>query len=248
MRFRPFIVGLAVAATAIVGCGKDPMSSEDSMSTVDGMSPSPAARAVSAAPVAATAEHPLGLVSDAPRTFVVTIENVDAAAWRAAGVFDTPVGAAGPGPLLPGSSYEFSFVAGDGARLSFATMYVQSNDLFFAPDEGGIALFEGGVPVTGSVVDQVWLWDAGTEVNQAPGTGADQAPRQAGPDTGADEGGVVRPVADGFTYPDAADAIDVVIRATPEAGATRFTVAIVNLAGSPTPLAPGVCRGGSRPG
>ena len=32
--------------------------------------------------------------------------------------------------------------------------------------------------------DRVYLWDAGTEVDQTPGEGADQAPRQAGPNTG----------------------------------------------------------------
>ena len=32
-------------------------------------------------------------------------------------------------------------------------------------------------------------WDAGTERNQAGAAGPDQAPHQAGPNTGADEGG-----------------------------------------------------------
>jgi len=45
------------------------------------------------------------------------------------------------------------------------------------------------------------LWDAGTEVNQAPGFGSEQAPRQGGADTGTAENGVVQAVADGFTYP-----------------------------------------------
>ncbi|MCY3669173.1 MAG: spondin domain-containing protein, partial [Gemmatimonadetes bacterium] len=49
------------------------------------------------------------------------------------GIFNTPVGADSPGPLTPGNAYEFTFVARPGDRLSFATMYVQSNDLFLSP-------------------------------------------------------------------------------------------------------------------
>ena len=64
-------------------------------------------------------------------------------------------------------------------------MFVQSNDWFFAPDPAlGIALYDDeGAPISGDVTDQILVWDSGTEVDQEPGTGADQAPRQAGPDT-----------------------------------------------------------------
>ena len=60
-----------------------------------------------------------------------------------AGAFTTPVGGAGPAPAFPGESYSFSF-DGDPANpnLSFATMLVQTNDVFLAPDEDGIALFD----------------------------------------------------------------------------------------------------------
>jgi hypothetical protein len=78
------------------------------------------------------------------------------------GIFDTPDGAASAGTAAPGHSYTFSFEAGHGDSLSFATMLVQSDDRFFAPGDGGIALFDGDVPVTGDVSDQVSLWDAGT--------------------------------------------------------------------------------------
>ncbi len=126
-----------------------------------------------------------------------------------------PDGADGPGPAFPGSAYSFSFEASVGQSLSFVTMFVQSNDLFFAPDENGIALFDDmGHPVEGSVTGHVDLWDAGTEVNQEPGVGADQAPRQAGPNTGADEMGVVQLVADsgdGYSYPPTAALIRVSI-------------------------------------
>ena len=131
---------------------------------------------------------------------------------RNSGVFATPVGADGPGPLTPGSAYEFTFVARPGDRLSFATMYVQSNDLFLAPGDTGIALFTNDrLPISGDVTGQIGLWDAGTEVNEAPGVGANQAPRQAAANTGADEGGTVRLVDDGFTYPAVADIVRITI-------------------------------------
>jgi hypothetical protein len=131
------------------------------------------------------------------------------------GVFNTPVGATEPGPLPPGEAYEFTVMAVPGDMLSFATMFVQSNDLFYAPNGSGIALFNSdGTPVSGDVTGQVRLWDAGTEVNQQPGVGPDQAPRQAGPDTGPDENGVVQIVSDEFSYPDTSATIRVTVTAT----------------------------------
>ena len=118
------------------------------------------------------------------------------------GVFNTPAGASQPGPALPGNSYSFSFSASPGEYLSFASMFVQSNDLFYAPAGMGITLFEAdGQPVTGAVTSQIMLWDAGTEVNEKPGIGLHQAPRQSGPNDGMDENGNVRLVNDGYTYP-----------------------------------------------
>ena len=119
-----------------------------------------------------------------------------------AGVFNTPSGASEPGPLSPEGIYEFEFHAEDGQRLGLATMYVQSNDLFYAPESGGIELFdEAGRPLKGEITGSILLWDAGTEVNQTPGEGSDQAPRQTGAETGEDEMGVIRLVDDGFAYP-----------------------------------------------
>jgi hypothetical protein len=132
----------------------------------------------------------------------------------AGGVFDTPVGATEPGALLPGQAYEFTVEAMPGDMLSLATMFVQSNDLFYAPGGQGIALFNSdGTPVSGDVTGQIQLWDAGTEVNQQPGLGPDQAPRQAGLDSGPDENGVVHIVSDEFTYPDTSATILVTISA-----------------------------------
>src|SRR5690606_25000670 len=48
-----------------------------------------------------------------------------------------------------------------------------SNDLFFAPENPGIMLYdEAGMPVQGDVSDQVKLWDNGTRINQKPGPDA----------------------------------------------------------------------------
>lgn len=173
--------------------------------------------------------------------FLVTIENVfEPKDYSMSGVFNTPVGSTSPGPAMPGSAYEFSFYAAPGARLSFATMYVQSNDLFYAPADDGIALYDGsGNALSGDITSQIELWDGGTEVNQMPGTGADQAPRQSGPNTGADENGVVQLVNDGFTYPTNNTVIQVMVANT----GNMFTVTINNISGSatiPSPLAPGV--------
>jgi len=70
-------------------------------------------------------------------------------------------------------------------------MFVQSNDLFYAPNGQGIALFDDqGNPIDADVSQYLSLWDAGTEVDEEPGTGPNQAPRQNGP-TGKDENGKV---------------------------------------------------------
>lgn len=132
------------------------------------------------------------------------------------GTFSVPLGDGAPGPALPGKAFEFTFEASAGQRLSFATMFGQSNDLFFAPDDEGLALFEQGRPVGGDVTAKVRLWDAGTERNEEPGFGPSQAPRQPAPDSGAAESLPVRPVEavkDGFAYPRVADVIRVTITA-----------------------------------
>lgn len=128
------------------------------------------------------------------------------------GVAAIPSGSEEAGPALPGSSYTFTVAAVPGQALSFVTMFVQSNDLFFAPSESGISLFdEAGNPISGNLASEVLLWDAGTEVNEEPGIGENQAPRQAGPNTGEDEGGVVTLVDDGFSYPTVTSLIRVTI-------------------------------------
>lgn len=175
------------------------------------------------------------------KTFTVTVTNASVAKdYFESGVFNTPVGSTAPGPALPGNSYEATFHAGIGHKLSFATMFVQSNDLFFAPSGAGIELYSNGNPVSGDITNQILLWDAGTEVNEMPGTGANQPPRQTGPNTGPAENGTVREISnvnDGFTYP----ATSTTIKASLDyMGDETFKLTIENLAGSTSPLAPGV--------
>lgn len=147
------------------------------------------------------------------------------------------------GLIQPGMSESFSFEAGRGHYLSLATMFVQSNDLFYAPDDNGMALYDSdGNAVTGNVTSMFNLWDAGTEVNEEPGVGENQAPRQSGPNTGVVENGTVEligNVEDGFTYPEDEAVIKVSLE---HDGETMFTVTIENVSGTsplPTPLAPG---------
>ena len=117
-----------------------------------------------------------------------------------------------PGPALPGDAYEFTFTASSGDRLSFATMFVQSNDLFFATPPEGISFWnEAGEVLDGDITSQIMLWDAGTEVNEAPGVGPNQAPRQSAAGEGEQELSAINLVADGFTYPDTNTVIKVTI-------------------------------------
>lgn len=129
------------------------------------------------------------------------------------GIFSEPVGQSGGAPIFPGDAYEFTFFAAEGDYLNLASMLIQSNDLFVAFDDMGIALFNNGVPVTGDVSSMLKLWDAGTEVNEYPGAGNNQAPRQTGPNTGDTEAVKVMVVNDGFTYPAVNELIRVTISA-----------------------------------
>ena len=126
-------------------------------------------------------------------------------------VFNTPVGASAPGPITPGTAYEVSVSAMPGDRLSLTLMMGQSNDWFYAPAEAGIELFKDGKAISGDISSQMILWDAGTEVDQEPGIGPDQGPRQKGPNTGKAENGTVKKVSDGKAYADAPSVMRVTI-------------------------------------
>jgi hypothetical protein len=109
-------------------------------------------------------------------------------AVAASGAAATPVGDTTAGPITPGKAYEFTVSAAPGQKLSLAFMFGQSNDWFYAPGAKGIALFDaGGRPLSRDVTAELSLWDAGTEANEEPGLGANQAPRQPAPNTGAAE-------------------------------------------------------------
>ena len=131
------------------------------------------------------------------------------------GTFKNPVGASMPGPVTPGGSFEFEIMASPGAHLFITFMFGQSNDLFFG-NENGIDLFDkDSKPLNGDVTSQFGLWDAGTEINEEPGVGPNQAPRQKGENTGVSEKKKVGPVKDGFTYPATTDVLRITI--TPSA-------------------------------
>lgn len=95
-------------------------------------------------------------------SFNVTITNV--VNYLDAQIFNTPDGASEPGPVtVAGGAYSVDFQAVPGTKLNFATMQVVSNDWFYGPTGAGVALFENGIPVTGDITDQIYLWDSGTE-------------------------------------------------------------------------------------
>ncbi|WP_190811213.1 spondin domain-containing protein [Flagellimonas sp. S3867] len=179
-------------------------------------------------------------------SFKVTIENV----FQPRSYFANGT----TGLIQPGNSESITFNAGVGHYLSFATMFVQSNDLFFAPDEGGIALYDSnGYAKTGNITHKIELWDAGTEVNEEPGVGPNQAPRQSGPNTGDAENGTVeliQNINDGYSYPAVSETIKVKLE---HDGGTQFTLTIHNISNTcsiATPFAPGtwvIHSGGQTP-
>ena len=242
MKRRTFGVALLTIAALVVlgpmiGVGRADMASQqftvriDNVSNENTLKPSNGAKAPAAvAPglwVIHRTEDPLFTPKRADRgkglealaedgNPVVLAESVrQDAGILSSGIFNTPNGAAGPGPIGPGGTFEFTISAAPGARLSFAMMFAQSNDLFYAPGPKGIALFDAsGRPIKGDMTSSVILWDAGTEANEEPGVGPNQAPRQSVPHMGPRENGVIRPIAevkDGFHYPSVSEVIRVTI-------------------------------------
>jgi len=115
-----------------------------------------------------------------------------------AGAYAIPDGNTEAGPLFPGDKYTFSFDARPNQYLSIASMLGNSNDIFFAFGDSGIKLSFGND--TKEITKEVMLWDAGTEVNEYPGTKS----------MDTDEGGMVRMLDDGYTYP----AVNKIIKVT----------------------------------
>jgi len=102
------------------------------------------------------------------QTSTITVENVlKSKPLVESGTFK---GEGTPALILPGQSVTIRFSAAKGEAISFATMYGWSNDMFFAPANPGILVYDAnGIPIEGDVSAQVKLWDNGTRVNQHPG-------------------------------------------------------------------------------
>lgn len=127
------------------------------------------------------------------------------------GADDLPVGTTTHGPITPGQGYQFEISAAPGQSLSLAWMFGQSNDLFYSNDRP-IALFDAaGKPKSGDMTLQLSLWDAGTEVNEEPGLGPNQGPRQKTPEAGVTEHNAVAHVRDQYSYPRTAEVLRVSI-------------------------------------
>jgi hypothetical protein len=167
----------------------------------------------------------------------ITVENVlDSKPLVESGTF---MGTGTPPVILPGQSVSFSFSAAKNQRLTFATMYGWSNDLFFAPTNPGIKLYnDDGTPITGDVSSSIKLWDNGTRVNQAPGMSvshpgtAETTQKNIKEVNGMDDYG--------NTYLPASQLMNVSLAYN---GNSTFTLTIMNTSGgtaNPTPFSPGV--------
>ncbi len=168
-------------------------------------------------------------------TATVTVENVlnskplvESGAFKGTGM---------PAVILPGQSVTIRFSAAKGEAVSFATMYGWSNDLFFAPENPGIAVYDAaGNPIQGDVSSQIKLWDNGTRINQAPGA----AVTHPGVADSKNITEVTGTDAQGNTYVPASQLVNAVLAYE---GNSYFTLTLKNTSGgkvNETPLSPGV--------
>ena len=134
------------------------------------------------------------------------------------GANESPGGPDNGPALFAGEGVSFSIMARPGDKFQFETMFVQSNDWFYAFRDGGLALFNGTTPVNGDVTDRLLVYDAGTEEDTAPGTGPHQKPVQdpmatnVGP---ADDNTTIRPASEsGFAIPANSQVIRVIVQPT----------------------------------
>ena len=167
----------------------------------------------------------------------ITIENVlNSKPLVESGTFKNT----GVSPLIkPGESVAFQFSAAKGQAVTFVCMYGWSNDLFFAPANPGIKLYQdNGTPIEGDVSGQLKLWDNGTRINQVPGATvshpgtAETTPKNITEVSGTD--------AQGNTYAAASTLMKATLHYE---GNSTFTFTITNTSGSttnPTPFSPGV--------
>lgn len=165
----------------------------------------------------------------------ITVENVlNSKPLVESGTFQ---GTGSPALILPGQSTTISFSAAKGEALSFATMYGWSNDLFFAPANPGIQVYNAdGTPIEGDVSGQVKLWDNGTRINQVPGANVNH------PGT-ADSKNITEVAgsdAQGNAYLPASKLVKATLKYN---GNSTFTLTLQNISGgtaNETPLSPGV--------
>src|SRR3546814_39423 len=167
----------------------------------------------------------------------ITIENVlDSKPLVQSGTFENT----GAAPVvMPGESISIQFYAAKGQAVSFATMYGLSNDLFFAPENPGIALYDDeGMPIEGDVSGHIKLWDNGTRINEKPGPDAshpgmtESAPKGVMEISGMD--------AQGNSYAAASSLMHATLAYE---GSSMFTLTIKNMSGNTpneTPFSPGV--------
>lgn len=142
------------------------------------------------------------------------------------------------GTIAPGESVSIRFNAGTGQRLMFATMYGYSNDIFFAPENPGLELFnEHGVAYTGDVSSKIHMWDNGTRVNVQPGADITHP--------GTAEDGTIKKIeqedAQGNLYRPASELVK--LNLSFDSTTSTFTLTIKNNSTgtiNETPLSPGV--------
>ena len=171
----------------------------------------------------------------APQMETITITNVlNSEPLVESGTFQ---GTGSPALILPGQSTTISFSAAKGEALSFATMYGWSNDLFFAPANPGIQVYDNsGNPIEGDVSDQIKLWDNGTRINQAPGANVNH-PGTADNKNITEVSGTD---AQGNSYLAASKLVRATLKYN---GSSTFTLTLQNISGgtaNETPLSPGV--------
>jgi len=125
--------------------------------------------------------------------------------------------------IEPGQEIQISFNAEKGQTLMFATMYANSWDLFFAPENPGIKLFDNnGDPITGDVSDHVKLWDAGTKKNIDP-----RRPKASQPKENEDNKVSEIDGKDGtYNYPKASEMMK--LNLSYDAASSRFTLTMRN--------------------
>lgn len=172
-----------------------------------------------------------------PQPNTITIENVlDSKPLVESGTFQ---GNGKPAVIHPGESASITFSAAKNQRFTFATMYGWSNDLFFAPENPGIQLYnDDGTPITGDVSSQVKLWDNGTRMNQVPGASVMH------PGTAEASAKNIKEVTSmddyGNTYLPASQLMKLLLAYN---GNSTFTLTIMNNSGgtaNETPFSPGV--------